>query len=180
MPRFNPVQAPSDRQQALFTTIKANLGGLPNIFQYMGRSPALLEGYLGLSKALAGGRLTGAEREAVALAIAGRNGCDYCAAAHTAVARGFKVAADELTANLAGASADSRKRALLRFALALQSAVGRVDDSEVAAVRAAGYDDEQILEVVGLVALNLLTNSFNHLVDTPLDFPAVALPAKAA
>ena len=180
MPRFAPVAQANDRQQALFSSVKASLGGLPNIFQYMGRSPALLEGYLGLSKALSTGRLSGAEREAVALALAGRNGCDYCAAAHTAIAKGFKVSAEELAANLAGGSAEARKRTLLGFALALQAKVGRVSDDELGAVRAVGYDDEQILEVVGLVALNLLSNSFNHLAATPLDFPPVSLPAAAA
>ncbi len=180
MSRIAPVAEPTDRQQAQFNAIKASLGGVPNIFKHMGRAPALLDGYLGLSKSLSGGRLGAAEREALALSLAGRNGCDYCAAAHTAIGKGQKIAADELAANLQGQSAQGRVQALIDFARALQTKVGRVEDAEIARVRAAGYDDEQILEVVGAVAANILTNTFNNLVATPVDFPAVTLPARQA
>lgn len=180
MPRISPVTEPNERQQAQFQAIKASLGGVPNIFKHMGRAPALLDGYLGLSKSLSGGRLNAVEREALALSLAGRNGCDYCAAAHTAMGKGHKIAADELAANLQGQSAEGRVQALIDFAKALQAKVGRVQDAEIASVRAAGYDDEQILEVVGIVAANILTNTFNNLAATPVDFPAVTLPARQA
>ncbi len=49
----------------------------------------------------------------------------------------------------------------------------------LAAVRAAGWGDAAIVEIIAHVALNLFTNSVNNVARTPVDFPAVA-PARAA
>ena len=42
------------------------------------------------------------------------------------------------------------------------------------AVRAAGYSDAQIVEIVMHVALNTWTNYLNEVAGTEIDFPAVA------
>jgi len=55
---------------------------------------------------------------------------------------------------------------------------GRVADADLAAVRAAGYDDAQIVEIVQHVALNVFTNYLNEVARTEIDFPVVS--AKAA
>ena len=39
-------------------------------------------------------------------------------------------------------------------------------------LRRAGYNDGEVGEIVANVALNLFTNSFNHVAATELDFPA--------
>ena len=62
----------------------------------------------------------------------------------------------------------------LRFALQLLDTRGR-DAEAVHAVRAAGFDDAQIVEIVAHVALNLFTNYVNVALAVPLDFPPVAL-----
>ena len=55
--------------------------------QAMANSPALLNRYLALSAALSRGRLRPAAREQIALAIAERDGCDYCMSVHTSSRR---------------------------------------------------------------------------------------------
>jgi alkylhydroperoxidase family enzyme len=56
-----------------------------------------------------------------------------------------------------------------------------VTDRDLAAVRAAGFDDGAIAEVVAQVALNIFTNYFNHVAGTDIDFPRVpALTPEAA
>ena len=57
---------------------------------------------------------------------------------------------------------------------------GGVSGEDVAAVRAAGLDDEEIIEVIAHVALNLFTNYVNVALDVPVDFPAVRLTSAAA
>ncbi|MGU3299308.1 carboxymuconolactone decarboxylase family protein, partial [Aeromonas hydrophila] len=39
----------------------------------------------------------------------------------------------------------------------------------------AGLDDELVLEVLGQVVVNTMTNYGNHLAGTEIDFPIVAL-----
>jgi alkylhydroperoxidase family enzyme len=49
-----------------------------------------------------------------------------------------------------------------------------VSDAELRAVRDAGYDDAQIIEIVQHVALNTWTNYVNSVAQTSIDFPVVA------
>ena len=55
---------------ATLAQIKAGLGNVPNVFALLANAPVALDGYLSLSKALSPGRLTGRQREILALAIA--------------------------------------------------------------------------------------------------------------
>ena len=56
---------------------------------------------------------------------------------------------------------------------------GRVSDAQVQAVRAAGYGDGEIVEIVANVAANIFTNYFNHVAATQIDFPRVNAAAPA-
>ena len=50
---------------------------------------------------------------------------------------------------------------------------GQVSDESLAAVKAAGYSDAEIVEIVAHVALNTLTNYVNEVLGTEVDFPRV-------
>ena len=103
------------------------------------------------------------------------NGCDYCLAAHTYLGTHVaKLDEAEIAANRAGQSQDEKAQAALRFAVALVNDRGRVSDADVSAVKAAGYSEAEIVEIVAHVALNTLTNYLNSALDTPIDFPAVS------
>jgi alkylhydroperoxidase family enzyme len=43
----------------------------------------------------------------------------------------------------------------------------------VAALRAEGFDDASVVEIVVTVALNVLTNYVNNVAQTDIDFPTV-------
>jgi len=51
----------------------------------------------------------------------------------------------------------------------------RLGDADVARLRAAGFGDGQVVEIMAHVALNLFTNYVNGALDVPVDFPRVAL-----
>lgn len=179
IPALEPRTA-SAAAQPLLATVAQNLGSVPNLMRVLSNSPAALEGYLALGGALGKGRLDLALRERIALAIAEFNRCSYCLAAHAYL--GEKLArldASEIQAARDGTSADARARAAVQFALAVAARRGHVADDDLAAVRAAGFDDAEILEIVGAVALNVLTNYTNSVATTVVDFPA-ATPSRAA
>jgi alkylhydroperoxidase family enzyme len=50
---------------------------------------------------------------------------------------------------------------------------GRRANDDVQAVKAAGYSDGQVIEIVLHVALNTLTNYVNEVAKTEIDFPVV-------
>ncbi len=145
-----------------------------NIFKGMANNPDVMQGLLGLSGSL--GRspsLSPREKEAVMLRVSEQNGCDYCLAAHTAVAAKKGVSAEEALAFRRGEGGNDRETALLRFLDAVLSTQGFVDDAELAAFRAAGFDDAAVVEVCAGIAWMTFTNLFNHVNDTEIDFPAV-------
>ena len=83
-------------------------------------------------------------------------------------------------ANRQGGSLDPKADAAVRFAAKVVRERGHVSDADVQAVRMAGYDDAQIVEIVQHVALNTWTNYMNEVARTEIDFPAVTPAGKAA
>ena len=174
----NPSTATGDRK-ALLDQIHGAFGVVPNMFRVVANSPAALRSMWGAFGALGGGVLPPALGEQIAVAIANRNACEYCLAAHTAIGRKHGVGSAQMAEAQAGRSADPKTAAALAFALALVERRGEASDAEIAALRAVGYDDEAIVEIVAHVALNLFTNYVNVALGTALDFPAVKLQRAA-
>ncbi|MFD0902136.1 carboxymuconolactone decarboxylase family protein [Actinomadura sediminis] len=140
----------------------------------MANSPAVLKGYLEFSGALAGGALSAATRERIALLVAEENGCDYCLSAHTYI--GTNIAGldrDETERNRHAESADPKAAAVLALAAALLRTRGGVADADLKAAHEAGLTDGEITEVVAGVALNVFTNYLNKAADTDIDWPVV-------
>lgn len=172
------AEAP-EAARPLLDSVEKQLGSVPNLFRLLAQSPAALEGFLGLNGAL-GRTLNGRLRESVALAVAQSNGCDYCLSAHSYLGANLaKLDVAEIARNRAGASSDPRSDAALRFALRIVETRGRVSDAELAEIRKAGFSEAQLVEIVGLVAVNVFTNYLNNLAEADIDFPVV-LAAEAA
>ena len=166
-----PVEA-----QPLLASVQAALGTVPNLHRLVANSPATLDGYLSLGGALGKGKLAPKTREAIALAVANVNHCTYCNSAHGYIAKNLlKVSDDEIAANRKGGSTDAFTNAAIVFATSITEKRGAVDATEVEAVRAAGYTDAQIIEIVGHVALNTLTNYVNEVFKTDVDFPVAEI-----
>ncbi len=163
-----------EASRPILEAIQKQMGSVPNIFRLVANSPAALNGLAGLQGALGKGKLSVATRERIALAMAEANGCDYCLSAHTFTGSKFaKLDAIEIAANRAGTSSDPKAAAAVQFARALTAARGAVAPSEIEKVRAAGYGNAEILEIIAHVALNTFTNYVNEALGTEIDFPRV-------
>jgi uncharacterized peroxidase-related enzyme len=177
MSRIRTPAAISDAptaSQPLLEAVGKQLGVVPNLFRLVSTSPAALQGYLGLSGALSKGALPAATGERIALAVAEINGCSYCLSAHTYLGKNLAKLDDaEITANRNGASNDPKADAAVRFAAKVARERGHVSDDDVRAVKLAGYDDAEVIEIVLHVALNTWTNYINEVAKTDIDFPVV-------
>ena len=163
----------------LLDAVHAQLGTVPNLFRLIGLSPAALEGFLALSTAL-GKTLDVKTRNRIALATAEPNGCDYCLSAHSYLGAHLARLDDaEMTLNRQGHSGNAKADAALIFAAKVARQRGRVSDSDLAAVKRAGFVDGQIIEIVASVALNVLTNFVNNVAETDIDFPVVRAVQRA-
>jgi len=175
MSRIVPL-APADATGSaadLLSAVQNAFGAVPNLFRVAARAPGALQGLLQLNAALGQGSLKLREREAIALAVAEANGCDYCLSAHSVLGAQAGLGSAEIALARQGKSADARLDALLRLATTLVHARGHASDEQIAAARAAGLGDAELVEVVGSVVFNLFTNYLNLLAETPIDFPVV-------
>ena len=178
LPTPASIEASPAASQPLLQAVKKQLGVVPNLFRLVGTSPAALEGYLGLNGALAKGALEAPTRERIALAVAEINGCDYCLSAHSYLGKNLAKLSDvEIAANRNGGSGDAKADAAVGFAVKLVNARGHVTDADIKAVKDAGYNDAQLIEIVLHVALNTLTNYVNEVAKTEIDFPVVTANA---
>lgn len=175
MPRLNVVDPATAKPEAKEIFDGPLKGKHFNIFKGLANSPAALNAYLGFSGALAKGSLTAKEREVIALSVGEANNCGYCVSAHTAIGKGAGLSEGQTIEARRGALEDARLSAVAKFALSLHEKKGHVSDADLAAFKAAGFEDGHVAEVVANYALNVFTNYFNHTNDTAIDFP---IPAK--
>jgi len=177
MARFtviDPKTATGETHQVLESVQKA-LGATPNFIRVFANSVAALKGFVGLHSALGSSTVSPQTRERIALAIAEDNGCQYCASAHTAIARKHGLSNEEIAEARQGRSTDLKAQAAVRFAKAILEQRGDVTNLEFAEVRAAGYTDAEIIEIITDVALNFLTNALGKAGQVEIDFPVVEL-----
>lgn len=171
---INPADTTPDRQ-ALLAQVHKAFGATPNMFKAVANSPAALKSMWGAFGALGSGVLGAKLGEQIAVAIADQNRCEYCLAAHTVLGKGAGATAEEMSAAQAGHSADPKTQAALDFARKLVANRAQLSNDDIATLRAVGYTDAHIVEILAHVALNIFTNYVNVAFDVPLDFPKVAL-----
>lgn len=174
MPRLNLVEPgdASGKTAALYEKLIDGFGTVFNLFKGLGNSPVALEAYLTLDELIASGSLSEADQDTVRLVASQQNGCDYCLAAHTVTGQGKGLSEEEIIAIRKGEVKDEKRAALVKFTHAVVESKGFVTDEEIQAFRLAGYGDEQVAEVCTILAQKTLSNYFNHINDTELDFPA--------
>ncbi|PZR46957.1 carboxymuconolactone decarboxylase family protein [Paraburkholderia fungorum] len=169
-----PQTIPAE-SQAVVDAVSRQLKLTPNLFRIMAQSPHALNGWASLQGALAK-TLDVKTRDGIALAVSQVNGCQYCLSAHSYVASQLVgLSDDEIRRNRRGESESPRvaAAAAVAFARKLVETRGKVATGDLDTVRAAGYSDANIVEIIALSAQFLLTNFVNNAFDTEIDFPVV-------
>lgn len=169
-----PAEATGDTKTIL-GQITAAFGSTPNMFRAAANSPAALKSMWGAFGALGQGTLGAKLGEQIAVAIADIDRCDYCLSAHTLLGKKAGATEQEMAEAQAGRSTDPRTAAALAFVVKVVTDRAQLSEADVEALRVAGFDDGQIVEILAHVALNLFTNYLNVALDVPVDFPAVRL-----
>jgi AhpD family alkylhydroperoxidase len=163
MPRLralDPEQAPSGAR-ALLADIIDRHGDAGPMVRTMAHSPALLQGYLQLSRAMKRSSLPRPLSEKISLAVQEWIGCALCLAAHTAAGRAAGLTDTDIELARQATATDVRDAALLTHAVRVLTEPASITDADIADLRRHGWSDRAIADVVGLVALNQLTGSFN-------------------
>ncbi|BBB28150.1 carboxymuconolactone decarboxylase family protein [Neptunomonas japonica] len=177
MSRINVIDThnANAEQQELLDAIQSQLGMVPNFLKIFANSPSALRAFLGLHSIAGEGSLDEQTRERIALALAQQNACQYCVSAHTAIGRKVGLSDSEIDANRAGSSEDAKAAAAVKFAQALAEHSGDITTAELLEVRAAGYSESDIVEIITHVGMNTLTNILGKASRVDIDFPKVDL-----
>ena len=146
-----------------------NLGVIPNFFSLIARSPDVLNAEANM-QAVLGKSLGHDTRERLHIMTAEVNGCNYCLSVHIYVGGKFNhLSKEEMELNRQGHSTDPKADAALQFGYKVAKSRGHVTDADFEAVRAAGFTDEQIIDIVAETAFSFTTNLFNNTFKTDID-----------
>jgi alkylhydroperoxidase family enzyme len=176
MPQLAAIdpETTSGKTRELLEFVQERTGRIPNMIRLMANSPAALGAYLSLAGAFRDAELPARVRDLIAVAVAEAADNGYTLSAVSAVARNGGRGADELNDARSANSADPKIAAALRFAVGIVELRGRVPQSEVLALKDAGYSDGEIGEIVATIVLNLYRSYFSLVAQPEIDFPIVA------
>jgi uncharacterized peroxidase-related enzyme len=160
----------------LYKRVEESLGVVPNMFKCMGNSDVGLDGFLALNAGVNSGKLGPKNVKMIILLTSQLNDCEYCVAAHTQMAldSGLLTKEDCVKARKAIGS-DEKTTKMLEFAKKVKLNNGKVSDEDLASVRKAGFDDQEIVEMIGSIALITFANYVSNVGQPDLDFPELKL-----
>jgi uncharacterized peroxidase-related enzyme len=178
-PLVDPLPPDTDPEVAeLAKFFDETLGFCPNSVLTMQRRPAIARAFINLNTAVMEnhGRVTSAFKRLLAYVSSHATGCQYCQA-HAIRAAERYGAADVQLANIweyrAHAAFDAAERAALDFAVAASTVPNGVDEAMQARLH-AHWDDGEIVEILGVVALFGFLNRWNDSMATTLEESGVA------
>lgn len=170
-PIYTTDTAPEESKVAL-AHAKETFGFIPNLEGVFAQAPSLLKGSMALWDLFEATSFTPVEQQVIYLTANYEHECHYCMAAHSGLAKMIGMSADDIQALRDGTLlSDPKLQALRQFTQRLIQARGWLDDREIEAFLAAGYTQQQVLEVILGIAIKIMHNYTNHIAKTPLDKP---------
>lgn len=163
MDRLGPLAPETAKGAArdLLADLVERHGTVGLMVRTMAHSPAVLGGYLQLSRAMKRAKLPREVAERISIAVQEHQNCALCLASHTAAARDLGITDDEIARARQGTSADPKIAVMVSYGLRVHTAPATITDDQIAELTRYGYSDREIADVVGIVALNVLTGAFN-------------------
>jgi uncharacterized peroxidase-related enzyme len=169
------LQEVSSTSREMLENVQQKLGMVPNLYATIGYSSSALKAMLETETTLTkDASFSAKEREAINLIVSQVNNCDYCLAAHTALAkmRGFSEA--DTLAIRAAKYGDAKLNLVLQLAASIAENKGNGDADLKEDFFDAGYDEKALVELIALIALRSFTNYVFSNTRVPVDFPAAA------
>ena len=151
--------------------VKIANGFIPNLMAIFANDPAVLQGYVALDSAFEGGSFRPREQQLILLAASVENNCNYCIAAHSTVLKGALRTPDEIVSAVRNSTTvpDAKLNALVTLVKELVRERGYAKEMTVQNFIAAGYNKEQVMELLLGIALKTISNYLDHISPTPID-----------
>ncbi|UPK68837.1 carboxymuconolactone decarboxylase family protein [Chitinophaga filiformis] len=166
----DPDQA-TGMTKELFDLVKGRMGMVPNIMSMLANSPAALSAYLGFNAGLRHASIGSELCELIALTVSGENKSAYCISLHSFIGTAMGMDERALKEAQYGVSSDPEINTVLHFVKEVLRSQGAVSDAALQKVKAAGYTEGQIVEIMAQISLSIFTNYVNIVASTDIDYP---------
>jgi len=160
-----------EKSQVIFDNLKKNLGIVPNLYATIGYSSDVLEGYLTYSAIVGSKSFTKKEIEAIKLAVSEVNDCQYCKAAHTAIAKMNGFTESETVAIRSGHFLDEKLNTLVVIAQEIANKRGKISQQSKDKFFELGYEEQAFIDLIAVVNVVSFTNFVHNATEVPVDFP---------
>ncbi|HZW21929.1 peroxidase-related enzyme [Noviherbaspirillum sp.] len=164
------INALPDDIKQMILAVQEKAGFVPNVFLTLAHRPAEFRAFFAYHDALMlkeTGSLTKADREMIVTATSAKNSCLYCVVAHGALLRIYAkqpLVADQVAVNHLKADITPRQKAMLDFAIKVCLRSHEVGDEDYEALRAHGFDDEDIWDIAAITAFFGLSNRMANII----------------
>ena len=161
--RYEPETA-SVEGKKLLDGIQGSYGFIPELFSYMVEAPIAVEAYLNLNKLLGRSSFDPAQLQTALLAVSLQNSCKFCSVAHEAmgIKSGMRPQTIKALKNNEDID-DAQDRALVKLVHTMVEKRGWVPDDILQQFFDAGFTQQQVFELIVVVAIKTLSNYTNHL-----------------
>ncbi|WP_372754227.1 carboxymuconolactone decarboxylase family protein [Labilibaculum sp.] len=170
--KIHAVESAPEASQPLLAQSLKTFGMIPNLHGVLAEAPGILEAYFKLHDLFENSSLNNEELTVVWQTINVEHECNYCVPAHTGIAKMMKVD-DAITEALRNQTAmpTEKLQALHVFTLSMLRNRGAVNQAELEAFFAAGYEQRNVLEIILGLSQKIISNYTNHIARTPVDKP---------
>lgn len=168
--KIHSIESAPKESKALLQDSQKAYGMIPGLHGVLAASPSALKGYQVLHELFVASSFNNDELTVVWQAINVEHACHYCVPAHTGIAHMMKVDND-IIESLRNETplADAKLEALRTFTLSMVRNRGNVSEDELNAFYAAGYGEQQVLDIILGLSQKVISNYTNHIANTPVD-----------
>lgn len=165
----NIETAPENSKKLLENSQKA-YGMIPGLHGVLAGAPKILEAYQTLHQLFVDSSFNEDELTVVWQTINVEHACHYCVPAHTGIAKMMKVD-DAITESLRNETPlnNPKLETLRNMTLSIVRNRGNVTQEDLDKFYAAGYKEQQVLEIILGLSQKVISNYTNHIANTPVD-----------
>lgn len=168
--QVHTIDTAPDRARPALRTLRQAFGTIPNLAATMANSPPLVNSFVAAFGQFAEGTFTGGERQVLLLTNAAANSCEWAVAFHSTMALAEGVDAPDVEAiRLGRPPAPPRLAALSTLTRTLIERRGHLREPDVEAFLSAGFDRDQLLEVITGLAISTMANYAGNVARPPLE-----------
>ena len=168
--KIHDIETAPEGSKVLLENSQKAYGMIPGLHGVLAASPELLKAYQELHQLFTETSFNNDELTVVWQTINVEHGCHYCVPAHTGIAKMMKVD-DAIIETLRNQTplADAKLEALRTLTLSITRNRGNVSQADLEAFYAAGYGEQQVLEIILGLSQKVISNYTNHIANTPVD-----------